>query len=392
MLKKMNRTQVLDLIRREGPLSKAQLAERMKLTFAGVSKIVNDLESSGILFLRGEGRSSGGRKPALYALNATAFYVVAVDLSVDEIHVALMDLSTVTVDETCLAAPGDRTPRSYVEAVRLGVQTLLERSGIPRKKILGVGVSSPGPVNSVTGEVLYPPNLPLWNVVPLKERLEQELRMPVKVEKDANLHALGEKWFGAGRGADNLVYVLVGEGIGGGIVIEGSLYRGTPFGAGEIGHGTVDLHGPRCNCGNYGCLEVMASGLAVIRRIREKIRAGHASPHYPAPEKIQLSNVLKAFQCGDDLTIRELEETSRVIAAGLIGVVNSLRPDMLILGGKLSRGFPLMTDIVKGVIRERVVPALSEQLQIVKGELRDKSGLVGAAALVMEEIFTLQLK
>ncbi|MBO2533003.1 MAG: ROK family protein [Thermoactinomycetaceae bacterium] len=391
LVKQVNRTQVLDLFRTLGPLTKSEIAEHTQLTFAAVSKIVRDLESSGIVIPQGEGKSSGGRRPVLYALNPDALYVVAVDVSVEEIRVALMDVHTRIAGERRLPAPSGKNPRDYTLLAARAFRELVEESGVDEGKIIGCGVSTPGPVNAQTGEIFHPPNLP-WGVVPFKDLMEEALKMPVKVEKDANLSALGERWRGAGRDVENLIYVLVGEGIGGGIVIGGTLYQGNPFGAGEIGHVTVDIDGFRCNCGNYGCLEAMASGLAVVRRVERELRRGAVSSAYPEDvESITLPVVLKALREGDDLTCRIFDDSARMLGIGLTGVFNSFAPEKVIIGGKMVRAYPKMVEIAAEITRQRVVSVLKDRVSIVPGELGEDASLIGAAALVIEDLFTLHL-
>lgn len=310
LVKKVNRTQILEYIRKNGPVSITQIAERTQLTFPAVSNIVKELQKASMLSVLGAGKSSGGRKPLLYKLNAEAFYVIGVDLSVDDIKAALFNFETQIVAQERRNVPESGEPEDYVQSVVDLIQSLIKQAGIAEDKILGVGVSAPGPINEETGEMIHPPNLPRWSVFPFRRRLEEELRTPVKLEKDANVSALGEKWFGAGQDANHLIYIMVGEGIGGGIVIGGQLYRGNRFGAGEIGHGTIDLDGPRCHCGNYGCLEAMASGLAMVRRIGEELRRESDSSFYSRDAPMTLSLVLKALRQGDPLTRRVVEEAS----------------------------------------------------------------------------------
>ncbi|MFS8513101.1 MAG: ROK family transcriptional regulator, partial [Planifilum fulgidum] len=168
LVKQVNRTQVLDLFRTLGPLTKSEIAEHTRLTFAAVSKIVRDLESSGIIIPQGEGKSSGGRRPVLYALNPDALYVLAVDVSVEEVRVALMDVHTRIAGERRLPAPSGKKPRDYTLLAARAYRELVEESGVDEGKIIGCGVSTPGPVNAQTGEIFHPPHLP-WDVVPFKD-------------------------------------------------------------------------------------------------------------------------------------------------------------------------------------------------------------------------------
>jgi len=199
ILRNVNTTKVLDFIRKRVRVTKAELAEETTLTFAAISNIINGLLSAGMIKECGEGVSSGGRKPLLYELNSEALYVVGIDVSIDEqIRFGLFTFNTILVHELCMEPPDVKGPKEYIQIIKKGFNSLLEKGKIDDEKILGIGVSIPGPINSSTGEVVSPPNLPLWRNVPLKRMLEEELHIPIKIEKDANLSALGEKWFGAG--------------------------------------------------------------------------------------------------------------------------------------------------------------------------------------------------
>lgn len=387
----VNRTRVLDVIRQFGPIAKMEVAERTGLTFAAVANIIKELESSGMIVSKGEGESTGGRKPILFEMNEEACYMVAVDFSVEEIQMAIMDLVTRECARMKTSAPIDGEPDSYIEIIVAGVRQMMTEAGIDERKILGVGVSAPGPVFAGTGQIFYPPNLPRWKEVPLKERIELALGLPVKVEKDANLAALGEKWFGAGREADNLIYVLVGEGLGAGVIIEGSLYHGQEFGAGEIGHVTVDMNGPPCNCGNDGCLEAMASGIAMVREVRAKLRQGEPSSFFQRGE-VTFPRFLEALSEGEPLARSVADEASRVLGVGLAGVFNAFHPQKLLIGGKVPEVYPRMVEIAAAIAQKRVVSVFRDRLDICAGELKGRSSLIGAAASVMEDMFTLKLR
>lgn len=378
------------MLRLHGAGTIAEIAQNTGLTFPAVSKLMKELMEAGIVKVKGEGESSGGRKPLLYELDAEALYVLAADISVEQIRVALMNFDMTWVSDRVVEAPGSGKAEDYVKTLAAEARNLIQESKVAEERILGMGVSVPGPVDASEGVVHDPPNLPHWKVVPLKQTLEQELHMLVKVEKDANCAALGEKWFGAGQDAEQLVYVFVGEGIGGGVILEGSLYRGHSFGAGEIGHGTVDLDGPRCNCGNYGCLEALASGLAVVRRVQEELRRGSESPFYPSPEDVTFARVLQAIHQRDKLTERLFEEASRLLGIGLGGVVHTLYPQKVILGGKLPQAYPPMIAIAEKAMKRRMLSIFQKNIEVVPAHLGEKSSLTGAAVLIFEDLFRLQ--
>ncbi|MBN2908113.1 ROK family protein [Polycladomyces sp. WAk] len=385
---------------------------------------MKELQKSSILSVLGAGKSSGGRKPLLYKLNAEAFYVIGVDLSVDDIRVALFNFETQIVAQARKNVPESGEPEDYVQSVADLIQSLIKQAGIVEDKILGVGVSAPGPINEETGEMIHPPNLPRWSVFPFRRRLEEELRTPVKLEKDANVSALGEKWFGAGQDANHLIYIMVGEGIGGGIVIGGRLHRENRFGAGEIGHGTIDLDGPRCYCGNYGCLEAMASGLAMVRRIGEELRRevllSSCTEKTPAsmsgemnrcvgrerdsplsrPTLPVLFEQVPTLLLFDWLSRFESASKRRsfdatcgggsfsILGIGIVGIVNAFQPQKVIIGGKIPRAYPKMVEIAADIAKRRVLSVCRDQVRIVPSFLGGKSAVTGAAALVLEEIFT----
>jgi glucokinase-like ROK family protein len=390
LLRKVNRTRIMNTIRRKGPVTIAETARETGLTFPAVSGIVKELMEMGILQVKGVGTSSGGRKPLLYELNPQAIFAAGVDLSVHEIRIGLMDLETRWVGEKRVEAPMGGKPEEYVRIIAGEFQRLVEETGIDENRILGMGVSVPGPVDSETGTVYSPPNLPGWGEVSLKRRLEETLRLVVKVEKDANLAALGERWFGAGQDVDHFLYVFVGEGIGGGLIIGGFLHRGTGFGAGEIGHATLDLDGPRCNCGNYGCLEAMASGLALVRRTGEELRRGAVSPLFTNPDDVTFEAVLRALRAGDPLAESLAEEASRLLGIGLAGVIHAFLPQKVIIGGKLPQAFPRMVEIARTKAKERLAAVFRDRLDIVEAKLGDSSAITGAATLVLEQLFTFQ--
>ncbi|ETI70214.1 ROK family transcriptional regulator [Neobacillus vireti] len=389
LTKKMNSIKVLDFIRKKGRITKAELADETKLTFAAISNIINGLIKNGMIKECGEGLSSGGRKPILYELNSEALYVMGIDITVDEkVRFGLFTFNTVLVSELCLDSPVIKGPDEYIEIIKKGIMELIEQEGIDYQKIVGIGVSIPGPINSITGEVVSPPNLPLWRQVPLKKILEKEFQIPIKIEKDANLSALGEKWFGAGREAENLVYLFVGEGIGSGVILNGTLITNKGFGIGEIGHCTIDSFGPRCNCGNYGCLELKASGLAIVKKVKEGLQLGNkTSYHYPAIEQISFSHILEAIEVKDRFTIEVVEEAANYLGIGLTNVINYFNPDLIIIGGKLPEKYEKMIELSANIARSRAIEVFQKDLTIIPGSLKEKSTIMGAAALILEDIF-----
>jgi glucokinase-like ROK family protein len=390
--KRFNSTRVLDIIRKRGKMTKVELADETNLTFTAISNIVNDLLKKRMIKESGEGISSGGRKPILYELNSEALYVVGINISVDEkVRFGLFTFNTELIREISLNSPVIKGPDEYIEVIKKGLFDLIDQEKIEYRKILGIGISIPGPINSLTGEVVSPPNLPLWKNVPLKSILEKELQIPIKVEKDANLSSLGEKWFGAGKEANNLIYLFVGEGIGSGVILNGTLVTNKGFGIGEIGHCTIDSSGPLCNCGNYGCLEIKASGMAIVKRVKEGLQLGYKSS-FPYPldtEKITFSDILDAIEMRDPFTLAIVEEAANYLGIGLTNIINYFNPDLIIIGGKMPEKYGKIIEISAAVARKRAIEVFQKDLSIIAGSLGGESAMFGAAALVLEDIFSI---
>jgi glucokinase len=252
----------------------------------------------------------------------------------------------------------------------------------------GVGVGVAGQIEPGTGVVEFAPNLD-WHEAPLQADLSQALKLPVAVTNDVRAAAWGEWLHGAGRGCDDLVCLFVGTGIGGGVVSGGQMMAGCSNAAGELGHVTIDLHGPACHCGNTGCLEALASGWAIARRARQAIAAdpsagasllGRAGGQ---PEAITAKIVAQAAHAGDPLARHLIDEVAAALIAGSVGFVNTFNPCRLILGGGVIEGLPELVQRVAQGMRQLALAAASTPLQVLPAQLHNDAGVVGAAALAM---------
>jgi len=255
------------------------------------------------------------------------------------------------------------------------------------KEIAGLGIGSPGPLDTTTGVVLLTPNLG-WVNFPLRDRVAGALGMPATLDNDANCAIFGEWWRGAARGASHVVGLTIGTGIGGGIVLAGRVYRGKSDIAGEIGHMTIDLNGRRCKCGNYGCLEAYASGPAIAARAIEGIEAGADSslPRYVNGDlaRITAQIVYEAAHDGDGYALEVVHDTAKFLGAGVANVVNIFNPEVVVIcGGVTLAGDKLFLPLRSEVKRRAFKPAV-EACRIVPGELTGTAGVYGAAAVFMQ--------
>ena len=320
------------------------------------------------------------------ALNRDRDLVIAIDIGGTHFRVALVNDEGAILERQADLVNSDQPPDRTLDRIRAAAADMLSRAG--RERVKGVGAATAGLVTPVTGVLLMSPNLPTWYNTPLKHIWERDLELPAWVGNDANLAALGERRFGAGNGSDDLVYITCSTGVGGGVITGGRLVTGFGGFAGEIGHMTIDIHGPQCRCGNIGCLEVMASGTAIARMAEERIAAGEQSSLNELVEGatggISAKMVAEATGSGDRLAAEVMNTAATNLGVGVVNLVHIFNPEIVIIGGGVSRAGDMIFDPVRRVVAERSMPDLS--VEIVPAALGDDSGLLGAAALVLDSI------
>jgi len=268
--------------------------------------------------------------------------------------------------------------------VRLARASMADAAG---KQVAGVGIGSPGPLDTKTGVVLLTPNLG-WVNMPLRDRVARALELPATLDNDANCAVFGEWWRGAARGVEHVVGLTIGTGIGGGIVLYGDIYHGASDIAGEIGHMTIDSTGRRCKCGNYGCLEAYASGPAIAARAVEGVEAGADSslPGYVGGDlaKITAQTVYQAAHDGDEFALEVVRDTAKFLGAGVANIINIFNPQVVVVcGGVTLAGDKLFVPLRSEVKRRAFKPAV-DACRILPGELTGTAGVWGAAAVFMK--------
>ena len=250
--------------------------------------------------------------------------------------------------------------------------------GISLAEVQGIGVGAPGPLDPFEGVIISPENLQCMHGVRLKDRLEVLLGLGVVVDNDANLAAYGEQWLGAGRGVDHFLCVTLGTGVGGGWISEGRVMHGFNGNAAEVGHITVDHNGPRCPCGNFGCLEMYASATAMVRRTLERLEGEKPETSLKA-EGLTTQVIFEAAEAGDDFAMQMFEETGFFLGVGLVSLVNVLNVDRVALTGGLAQAGDWIFDPAMRTFWDRGTVGVKEQVQIVSAELGDDAGILGAA-------------
>jgi len=310
--------------------------------------------------------------------------VIAVDLGGTQIRVALSDMEGNFIRR--VDCPTEAAQGQDAVLRRLAARIQEVRQGIPDGDILGVGIGSPGPVDALAGLIISPPNLPGWEAVPLRDLLEQRTSLPVRLANDANAAALGEWAFGKGRGRQNVVYVTISTGVGGGVIAEGRLLLGHRGLAAEVGHMTLQPDGPRCNCGNYGCWEALASGTAIAREGAEVVRAGRsrllAAMCQGVPGDVDARMVGAAATEGDAEARRIIELAGYYSGIGVATLIHLYSPEIVLIGGGVSRQGALLLDPLRQVVQERVMPPY-RSVPIEPAALEADVGLLGTVALFL---------
>jgi len=265
--------------------------------------------------------------------------------------------------------------------------TVMEAGGVNASQVAAVGVAAPGPIDAESGVVTAPPNLPGWKDVPLRRLMEEDLSVPTWLENDANAAALGEHRFGAGKGTRHMIYVTASTGIGGGLILDGQLYRGATGAAGEIGHITLLPKGPHCGCGNRGCLEALASGKAIAREARERVSRGVPTLIGDLAEgdldQISAKLVAQAAAQGDIPAREIIEEAMSYLGLGMASLVNLFNPELIVIGGGLTKMGELLFDPVRRIIARTAFRSSAEAVEVVPAQLGDDVGVLGAAAVAM---------
>lgn len=380
-LKNHNRHAILDLIRfTPGGISRAELARQMGLSRTAVTSIINNLLDAGIVHETESGPAPSGRRPILLEIDPQRGFVVGVDIGVTHLTLVLSDIAARVIREVEVPFDVSDGPDAGLRKVDEQVQALLDQAGLALQDVLTIGVGVPGPIAVDRGTVISPPIMPGWDNYPIQSALQDCWGIPVSLNNDAELGALGEWAYGVGRGVSNLVYIKVGSGIGAGLILNNMIYRGTRGTAGEIGHLTVDDQGPICTCGNRGCLEVLAGGRAIARQAQRAVFSGQRTQmvNIKPVEKITSREVIIAAQRGDLVAQQIVSEAGAFIGTAIAGLINVLNPDIVVVGGGLAQSGDLLLEPIRRAVRQRSLRAAVQAVRITGAVLGRRSSSMGA--------------
>ncbi|WP_405621492.1 ROK family transcriptional regulator [Streptomyces sp. NBC_01511] len=372
-LHRANLERVVRAVRMAGSLTQAEIARSTGLSAATVSNIVRELREGGTVEVTPT--SAGGRRARSVSLSGDAGIVVGVDFGHTHLRVAVGNLAHQVLAEESEPLDVDASSAYGFGRAEELVERLIEATGIGRQKVIGVGLGVPGPIDVVSGTLGSTSILPGWTGINPGEEMAGRLGVPVYVDNDANLGALGELVWGSGRGVKDLAYIKVASGVGAGLVIDGQIYRGPGGTAGEIGHITLDESGPVCRCGNRGCLETFTAA----RYVLPLLRSSHG-------RDLTMERVVQLAREGDPGCRRVIADVGRHIGSGVANLCNLLNPSRVVLGGDLAEAGELVLAPIRESVSRYAIPSAARQLSVLPGALGGRAEVLGALALVLSEM------
>lgn len=369
---------VISALRENGALSRAEISRIASLSRSTVSNVVRELLRAGTVVEPGgdagaRREPSVGRPGRLVSLNPAAGAAIGVTIGHRRLRIALADLAYNVIGEVCEDLPEGHGPEQTLDKVELLSGELLSEADVRVKSVVGVGVGIPAPFEQES-ERIHPSSLSAsWRDTRLRDELQNRLELPVLADNDANLSALAEMVWGAGRGVREAATVLISDGVGAGLIVGGKLYRGHRGTAGEIGHTTMDEYGQICRCGNRGCLETKATAQAVLELLR---------PSYGA--NLTIERVLELAEGGDVACRRAIEDTGHLVGVAISHICNLLNPQRLIVVGELSGAGELLLAPLRNSVRRSALP-IAAGPEIMSGELGVRASVLGGVALALRE-------
>lgn len=372
----INQTLLLHLIRERQPISRADIAKTTGLRPGTVSSIVNRLIRKGVIREGAEGPSSGGRKPRYLYINGENAYVLAIDIGVRETVYAVSDFNGRILKQKSVMTKGK--PKTFLKNLCDEIKKTISKN-YSRVKFEAVGVSVPGLVNRTTGEVVVSPNLE-WNNTPVKKIIEDELNLPVFVENDANAAAFSELWYGPLEEikVKTLLYILVVDGLGTGLIINGNLHVGSEIGLGGFGHMCIEPNGEVCSCGRKGCWETLASESATIARYSRLINN--------KSDSMTITEIITKANEGDKQAIAAIKATAEYLGDGIASIAHGLSPEIIVIGGDISAAWNLIEPIIKNKLKsEYIIPSISK-MEVRPASVKQPS-LFGAIPIALQNFF-----
>jgi len=392
--KQINRELVLKIIYNRRPISRANIANITGLTPASISKIIDEFIDIGLVYEIRKDVSNYGRKPVLIDINSESYHIVGIYIARKSISGIITNLNA-DIKKKIIYEKSKLSDKKLLDNVNDLISKLLDSSKTDKNKILGIGMAVPGPINANKGEILNseiseePPYN--WKKVPLTESVSKKFGLPVFADNCSNTSALGESWFGNGMNYKNFVLFSFGEGVGSGLILKNRLYRGEDDIIGEIGHTTIYADGPRCECGNYGCMELYVKNHTILKKYNELAKK------YPN-SKLAKSNIKKIEDIynfseeSDPIYIEIIDHLTKYLGIGTVNLINTLNPEAVIIGTNEIGDIKMDAVInkIRKIVKNRAYSVVRDKVRIIPSKLGNNAQLVGSICLVLRDFFKLE--
>ena len=387
-VRKVNTSLVLNALRLHAPISRAELASITKLNRSTISNIVNVLIEDNLVLELDTMESKIGRPGIALTLKPDGGAVIGIEIGVGFISVILTDFVANILWREWIEFSLTKPQIEIISKAEKLIDQAISFAEEKNLRLLGIGLGVPGLVNVQRGELLFAPNLG-WRNVPLRLMWNQRFQLPLYVENEANLGALGEYYFGVGRDVDNFIFLSSGVGLGGGVIINGNLFKGGRGFAGEIGHIQRDSQGEICGCGRRGCWETQVGPRAVLQRVKRSLEA---NPDYTLESlngdlnKLTFNQVVDCALQGNQICRSAMEEVGKNLGAGIVDLANIFNPEMVVIGGAFSYGREILLPVLEEIISTDTLPAVKKELRVIFSEHGADACVLGAIAVVLDDI------
>ncbi|HOI49002.1 MAG TPA: ROK family transcriptional regulator [Prolixibacteraceae bacterium] len=397
-INRLNKIKILSLIREQGEISRAELVKRSGVSAPTVTRIVDSLINREKLVVElGAGESSGGRPPLMVIFNGSANYIIGIDWGRTHIYGVLANLNAETILEIDLPTEINHDFETDLNKLFGLIEFLIEKSGIDKQKLLGIGVAAAGFVNRHNGIIEFSPNFN-WKNVDIRRPIEERFDVRVKVDNVSRLMALGELWYGIGQKIRNFIFINIGYGIGAGIIIDGKPFAGADGISGEFGHLTL-LNPPAetrtCLCGKANCLESFASGRGIAETARLQAMAAPKSllsmMCSNRPERLTAELTAKAARAGDETALTIFTQTAEMLGISAANFAHLFNPEAVVLGGKVSNAGDFFFDKIHEVFNREQLPFTSRKVKLIPSELKESAAVKGAVSLILQEVLNLNV-
>lgn len=383
-LTEMNRSAIVKILQRREVCSRADIARETGLTQAAITKIVAALMEMGIVSEVGSMKGSGNRRSIGLKLNADKHQVIGVKFARHLFAVGVFDISGKIYTQTETEYSLEEDQKSVLLALKKQIHDTLKKY----KNVVAIGLAVPGPYLRDEGRIAVVTQMPTWHNINFIEEFKEAFDIPVFIEHDAKAGALASWWFGEhAQPVHTLAYFLVGDGVGAGIIECGNLLLGVQGAASEIGHTSVDVHGPRCECGNYGCLELYCSASAMLKLAQQRVPECFFKGQVHSRDACNA--VFEAARAGSQKALDVVREIAEYIGYGCVTIINAYNPDIIIIGDIVSQGGDLLLPTIQTVVKQRAISELHARVQIKISNLKVDPTLYGAAAIATDKILQL---